>query len=377
MRPLFDGSRLERTTAYLAWGYLAMALLAWGALYFTSEKLLPGTIIVYGPRWLALWPLVVLVPLSAFASRKTFLPLLIAAIVVVHPIMGARISPTTLFSDGLPKIPAAGTFRLLTFNTEGGDPLSHDLAELVRDDAPDIVAFQECNEQLWEALQAIKDWHSVRDVALCTASRWPITATEIMPRGDLARISRFGFGGAGYVMRTYIATPHGPLVFVNLHLETARKGLEGLLGKEGFVPDMNSTMTDLPNTVANSEIESSANRFQLNAEIRMSESARASRWISPRRNVSPVIVAGDFNLPVESSIFREYWGQFTDAFEAKGNGLGWSKREGRWLRIRIDHVLSNDNAPQPIGIVLGHDFQSDHLPVIVDFAWPTAKGSTH
>ena len=246
---------------------------------------------------------------------------------------------------------------------------------MIREQAPDVVTFQECGNELWDAMQEIKDWHTARDGSLCTGSRWPISETNLMPREDLARISARGFGGTGLVMRTYIATPHGPLVLVNLHLETARKGLEGLLGREGFIPDGNSAMTVAPDPESSSTV-SSLERFSLNAEIRTAESARASRWVSRNIDKSPVVVAGDFNLPVESSIFREYWSQFTDAFEATGNGLGWSKREGRWLRIRIDHVLTSDGGPKPIGIMIGPDYASDHLPVIVDLRWPTRKGET-
>ena len=349
-------------------------LLAWIALYFTSEELLPGTIIAYGPRWLALWPLVALVPFSAIVARKTLVPLLVAAYVCVSPIMGARISPTTLLTGGLPSTPAPGTFRLISFNTESGRALARDLPVMLREQAPDFVTFQECGNDLWNAMQAMPGWHLERDGSLCTGSRWPIGATELMPRADLARISSLGFGGSGLVMRTLIATPHGPLVLVNLHLETARKGLEGFLGREGFVPDVNSSMTSAPEADDNSAM-SSMHRFSVNAEIRLAESARASRWVSQPHAKLPLIIAGDFNLPVESSIFRKYWTHFTDAFEATGNGLGWSKREGRWLRIRIDHVLTDDAGPKPLGIMLGPDYGSDHLPVIVDFRWPdtTAK----
>jgi vancomycin resistance protein VanJ len=75
-------------------------------------------------------------------------------------------------------------------------------------------------------------------------------------------------------------------------------------------------------------------------------------------------VAGDFNTPVESRIFQEHWGDFADAFSRVGIGLGTTKYNG-WIRIRIDHVLTND-AWRPVRVRLWEDVGSDHRPLIAD-----------
>jgi hypothetical protein len=41
---------------------------------------------------------------------------------------------------------------------------------------------------------------------------------------------------------------------------------------------------------------------------------------------------------VESAIYREAWGAWTNAFSHAGFGLGWSKYT-RWHGVRVDHVL--------------------------------------
>ena len=82
-----------------------------------------------------------------------------------------------------------------------------------------------------------------------------------------------------------------------------------------------------------------------------------------------MLVAGGFNLPVESTIYRAYWRDLRNAFEETGTGFGWSKGEGKLLRIRIDHVLGNATAPRPVGTWLGPDWGSDHRPVIADLRW--------
>ena len=377
LRPLFFGTQLERVTAMLAWGYLVGMLVAWGALIYSSEQSLPGTVIAYGPRWLALYPLVLLVPLSFIVARPTLVPLAIASWLCVGPIMGVRVAFSTLFASGFPVQPTPDTFRLLTYNVDGGERLAIDLAVMLRDEAPDIVTFQECSDHLWQSLESIKDWHTARHGSLCTGSRWPISQVDLMPRADFARISSQGFGGTALVMRTFISTPHGPLVLVNLHLETARKGLEGMLGSEGFVSDDTISPEGFTSQKTDFGGPTNSERFARNSDIRRAESQRASHWVTGQSKTTPLVIAGDFNLPVESTIFHDFWRQFNDAFETTGNGLGWTKREGRWLRIRIDHVLTTDAGPKPLRIKIGNDYSSDHLPVVVDLAWPTTNGSAH
>ena len=370
LRPLFFGAPFNRAVAALAWGYLAAVTLSWFMLVFTSERVLPGTIIAYGPRFLSLYPLLLLAPLSALFARATLWPLLLGSWVAFVPLMGARFSPTTLFAAHNAGPPAPGTLRILTFNAEGGARLAFDLPIMLREQQPDIVTFQECGDRLWDALEGMKGWYSRHYSNLCTASRWPIADMEMMPRADLARIHELGFGGTGLVMRSSIDTPRGPLVLINLHLETARKGLEGMLSNgAAALDDPLNVAVDKRDEAVQPE-PSQFQRFEINALIRNAESQRASRYASQNITRAPIIVAGDFNLPVESTIFQDHWRAFTDAFEAKGNGLGWSKREGRWLRIRIDHVLTNDAGPKPVHVEIGPDYSSDHLPVIVDLAWP-------
>ena len=105
--------------------------------------------------------------------------------------------------------------------------------------------------------------------------------------------------------------PADRFVFVNLHLETARKGLQGLLGKGGLIPDNLAQAEKMA-----SPSPRASRRIELNAMIRDRESERAAIWAIRGDKRVPVLVAGDFNLPVESAIFRRHWGGYTDAFDA-------------------------------------------------------------
>ena len=378
LHPMVAGSFLVRSTAISSWLFLLGTIAAWLMLKFQSELTIPATVIAYGPRFVALWPFAVLVPASLLFLRRAMWLLALSALIVVGPIMGFRVSVGTL-GETMTAVPAPGTLRILTFNTQSGNALSYDLAIMLKEAAPDVFTFQECGDKLWAVIEAQKEWFSKRYGSLCTGSRWEIEATDVMPRADLARISGLGFGGTGLVLRAFIKSPHGRLAVVNLHLETARKGLEDLLGPEGFVPDDNPFNRDTNNLNGASESDpsriSKAERFRRNALIRDTESERASRWAVSGIGNTPVLIAGDFNLPVESTIFQTHWGHFVDAFESRGNGLGWSKHEGRWLRMRIDHVLTVNGGLEPLVVNVVPDYRSDHRPVVADYAWPVGPVS--
>ena len=357
--------RWRRYTARAVWGWSVLCVVSWLLLITTSESFLPATLLAYGPRFVMLLPFAALLPAALVFARATVLPLVIALLVVIGPIMGGRISLRTL-GRGLPAPGAPGQLRVLSFNTEGGGVVAMQVREFLQRTKPDLIAMQECGDALWDTLQAIPGYSRARYATLCTLSRFPIVSSDTMPRRDFERISQFGFGGTGLVARYAIDAPAGRLAFVNLHLETARKGLEALSSDQGFIPDDMSGAARRLDPQATSVSE----RISLNAQIRDRESERASVWSAHGSAQTPVLVSGDFNLPVESTIFRRHWGGFVDAFESTGSGFGWSKREGRLLRIRIDHVLGTATAPKPLGAWIGDDLGSDHLPVIADLRWP-------
>jgi vancomycin resistance protein VanJ len=368
--PVVDVSAWSSRRAITRWTFRAAALYAvamlatWIALFTSSEFWLPATLLAYGPRWVVLLPLAVLLPMALAFARTSVTLLVVGVLIAIVPIMGFRMAVPT---EGVAPstAPSADRIRVLSLNAQGGGIVKLRLASILERYAPSMVAMQECGDELAAVAAQQRGWYTARYEGLCTMSRWPIAFADTMPRAAFVRVSRLGYGGTGIVIRYGIAHPAGPFQFVNLHLETARKGLESLLGNEGVIPD-NGTGVPSPDEEQRVRESGGIDRVALNRRIRESEAERASVWSARKMDEVPVVIAGDFNMPVESSIYRRYWSGLTNAFDRKGLGFGFSKHEGSLLRLRIDHVLSAPKWFRVRGAWVGADVGSDHQPMIAD-----------
>jgi len=295
-----------------------------------------ATVALFGPRWIWAAPLVVLVPAAAIWRRIFLAPLGAATLVVLGPVMGVRASPSALaagLSDEAPR--AAGTLRVMTYNVGGNVKPARGALEAIVLQA-DIALLQECGQvEIDESLLKAKG-HELRCVeGMCLVTKLPIRKLERRDRNDL--YARDGSGG----MERYTLDAHGrDIVVTNLHLETVRDGLNA--------------------------IRSSAWRgapvLRANTELRELESRLARAFVD--EPAGPRIVAGDFNLPVESAIYERHWADFTNTFSEVGLGLGTSKAT-RTFGIRIDHVLVGPDWVVE-GAWVGEHFGSDHRPMIAD-----------
>jgi vancomycin resistance protein VanJ len=331
-----SASRLARLLNVLSWAYLAATIAIAAVMWSFGDRWWPATALLFMGRWVFLLPLVVLVPAVAALRRRLLFPLLLAALVVLGPIMGGRAGIGRL----LP-VPAGMPVRVVTFNVGASGPsIAADLPLLLELWSADVVLFQECSEALATIVERIRGWNGHHAGPLCMVTRFPIVRAEPMDRTPLQRVKQdqaAGIGGAGFVVRYTLATPRGPINVTNIHLETARKGFEGLIAGDVEQLRLNTTLRDL-------------------------ESTLARRWVDAARG--PTLVAGDFNTPAESRIFQDHWGELADAFTRVGVGLGPTKYNG-WIRIRIDHVLT-DEAWRAVKARPWRDLGSDHRPMVVD-----------
>jgi endonuclease/exonuclease/phosphatase (EEP) superfamily protein YafD len=315
--------------------YLAAVLLVAATMWLLGDRTVVGSVLLFMGRWVFLLPLALLVPLALWIRPASLVVLLGAALVVLGPIMGFR----TGWRRYLPH-PAGAPLRVVTFNAEGGRILAQILPSVLERWRAQIVAFQECGPELAAAGRLVPGWHVFASRDLCLLSRYPIRDSAVMDRSALDRVKQSAndqIGGAGYVVRFVLDAPTGPIRVANLHLETPRKGFEGLM------------RGDLA-------------RLGMNTEIRDIESHLARSWVDS--GSGPLLVLGDFNAPVESRIFAGHWGDLADAFSVAGTGFGMTKYNG-WIRARIDHVLVGP-AWHVNHAYVGRDVFSDHRPLVVD-----------
>lgn len=334
---------VARLLGFAIWAYLGAVLLVAALMWLLGDRTMLGTVLLFMGRWVFLLPLTLLVPAALWLRRDRLLPLAAAALVVAGPIMGFRTGWRRLLPrpEGLP-------VRVVTFNTGGGRVFAQLLPSLLERWKPQVVALQECGEPLAAAVRRSAGWSQYVGPDLCLLSRYPIRQTGVMDRSALDRVKQSEanqIGGAGYVVRFVLDGPSGPIRVANVHLETPRKGLEGLMERD-------------------------LRRLRLNTEIRDVESHLARGWID--QGEGPLIVLGDFNTPVESRIFREHWGDLADAFSTAGTGLGMTKYNG-WIRARIDHVLTSSHWHVD-RVRIGADTFSDHRPLIVDLTLADTRG---
>src|SRR2546430_1561979 len=96
------------------WLYFALVLAICVLLHATADRWWPGTLLIYGPRWVWALPLAILVPAAAVARPRVLWLLLVAMILVVGPVMGFCVTWRALRA-GEANGPG---LRVLTCNTE-------------------------------------------------------------------------------------------------------------------------------------------------------------------------------------------------------------------------------------------------------------------
>lgn len=321
----------DRATWWGVAAYLAAAVLATVFVQRLGDRWWPATTLLFGPRWVLLLPLPALAAVALLRDRALLVPLALAGLLVLGPVMGLRTGwRALLVSEGPEDI------RVASFNARGGEGLALGPEELMLEWGADVAAFQECGPSLRARIRRLAGWHSDTRSSLCLLSRWPILDVRPMERRVFQRA-----GGSALVV-TYRLAVDGRAVFLtNVHLETPRAGLA--LIREGRLAAGIPTLEE-------------------KSLLRTVELRRAREWVDDLEG--PRIVVGDFNTPVESRAYQDAWGDWRNAFSRTGHGLGGTRLNG-WIRARIDHVVVDD-AWTIVGSWLGRDVGSDHRPILAE-----------
>jgi len=329
-RPRPEGRLPGRLFGLCCWLYLGVVLGLWGFLA-AADLWWPATLFLFSPRWIVALPLIVLVPAAGWLRRGALLPLLLVLVFMLGPVMGCRVPWQRVLSGA----PPGKHFRILTCNMHYHPEGSVPLERLVAATRPDIVVLQEWRDSESSPAFTGSEWHTHDVRGLYLASTFPLRRTTQF--GDNSE------GEDGSIMRYELETPIGIVNVFSLHLASPRDGLAKVVHERGTAAD---------------DLEAAS-------QMRWRQSQYLARLAA---DVSgPLVLAGDFNTPPESAIFRRLWDRYTDAFGVAGWGWGYTFSGGRTL-VRIDHILTGPGWHCERCWV-GPNIGSPHLPVLADLTW--------
>jgi endonuclease/exonuclease/phosphatase (EEP) superfamily protein YafD len=317
-------------------------LAVWLLLRFAGDRWWFATVMLFGPRWLCAVPLAVLLPAAALFRRRMLWVLAAAAIVVVGPIMGLCLPWARLAAGDGPSL------RVLTCNVKGKCCNNAALDNLIEQTAPDVVALQGCWNEVrvrWPA-----GWHVCQVADFLIASRFPVVHPGTDHTWQLP-----GHWPHRDMLRCTVQAAGREIDFYSVHLLSPHEGLEAVLDRKTLLRPSDSPILDA------------------RIEQRRVESQDARRFVGDL--TATPILAGDFNMPVDSTIYRRDWSNFRDAFSDGGVGFGyteWPQVRKVPLGVRIDHVLTGP-AWRCRHCWVGPDVGSDHLPLLADLALTAAE----
>lgn len=302
-----------------------------GVAYFRvgADVWWPATVALYGPRWILLLPVAAAAGLAAVVDRPLLAPLALCAALLVGPFMGFQAG-----MSGMLAFEGERDLTVVTLNAAGGRRIVASPGSLMQEWSADLLLVQECRGPFRRSIEELETWHTAIRGSLCAVSRLPIREVTAMERDAFVQA-----GGSAQVL-TYALDLGGRTVQVtNLHLETPRDGLELLL---------------------RGQIREGAEILRQKSILREIELRQAEQWA--RDAGPPALVLGDFNTPPESRHLRRAWGEWTDAFDVAGFGVGGTRLNG-WIKARIDYVMAGPSWTV-VSARVGESVGSDHLPVI-------------
>jgi vancomycin resistance protein VanJ len=327
----------------LVWLYLASLLTVLLLLHFGGDRWWLPTFMLFGPRWVYGLPLLVLVPAAAVLRRRMLVHLTIGTLILVGPIMGFRLDWYRPFA------PSNGTIRVLTCNVKGKCTRNQALNELIENSKPDIVALQGCWDDV--QIQWPAGWHVHQEEEFLIASRYRLTHNNAdfrwRPPGHTSRLR---------ILHCTIEAPQQEIDFASVHFLSPHEGLVAVVKRQTVLQPFRSP--ELVGTI----------------EQRSQQSADAADWAE--RLSSSSVLAGDFNMPPDSRIYRRDWAGYRNAFSDAGMGFGYTEQRtvrGLSWGIRIDHILTGSGW-RCRSCSLGPDIGSDHLPLLADLV-PTNVAS--
>jgi vancomycin resistance protein VanJ len=317
----------RRWMGRFAFVYLIVTFVVVVWFWMAADEHWIATLLLFGPRWVALTPLALLLPLILLTrSWLGLLACLVATVMIAGPFMGGVVNVSPALEPAKP----GGVLRVMTFNADNRDCDRKRFQAFIDAHQPDIIGLQDANRILDADMPVVYRLVSVSN-GLKIALKESVSLAGV-PRDVF-------FGPARGAAKFTVVLPEGEREIAVLHLPTPRPGLEEVLARR-----LNAV-----------------EKLQAVIQDRDRSSSQARKWIGDCQ-----LVIGDFNQPAESVVYRRDWGRYRNAFSDTGLGWGWTMHTDH-AAVRIDHILYA--APWTCrASLVGPDLGSAHRPVLADLA---------
>lgn len=315
-------SRVAQSLRWLTTAHVIGVAGVWFLIWEVSETHWLGSVATFLPRLPGLLPGLLLLAVSLLARSRAFWLNLATLLFALVSITEFNVPWNRLAESASPVAKDERTLRIVSCNVQNFAPDFSLVLREVQRAKPDVVAFQEAMRPPRLQLEHFEDWHQIHVRGLWVGSKWPLRLLGECQTQLFSHLSG---------VTVEVDAPFGKFVLTDLHLMTARKSLVELRPLELLSGDSQLTLAG--------------------ATVERSEEARQVRaFVTEHQSDSPLIVVGDFNMPTSSSVYRESFGDLTNAFESAAFGFGFTapcKRFRHWPSNtpwqRIDHILASDS----------------------------------
>ncbi len=340
--------------------YLLVLVALWLCTHFDAGNSWWLSLWLFSPRWVLGLPWLLLVPLTWWLQPSLAKWYALHLLILVIP-LGGLCLPALAWkgqSVSLEQTRQPLRLRLLTCNMGEGPIDNRRIVDLIQQQNSDVVCLQEANPAIVEELQALLPWNFKYESGLVIGSPHPI--------GDVTVLARYG--------------PAYWNVAVGIAADITLTATETIANQPPLTADRNSGKNSIAGKVRVASIHfatfrpafEKARNFDASAKVEYFHVAKLYRGLAAETQAAlqtstlPLVCGGDFNVPVESAFYKNYWSGYQNALSQVGFGWCYTKYT-RWHGVRIDHVLTDSQWTIDAAHV-GPDLGGDHRPVLVEMS---------
>lgn len=346
---VIDRAKIARWVTWLSWANLVLMCGVFLLLQMVSEGWWLTTVLVYLPRSPWLLTSIILWPVSLYWNWRASFANLAALLLTLGPIMNFQCGG--LFRPEIDK--SAYRLTVVSCNVQSFRPDFRKVVNELHRIDPDVILFQEAFEDHPLVATYFEGWNVHRVDEYLVASKLPLKFIDTCFVPGFERVT---------VAQYEVETPQGPIAVFNVHQTSPRRSL---------------TNVRPWSVLTGSGVESVEQEMTLR-----DVEAMKTRVFTQLKDKQPRIIAGDFNMPNDSSLFRSHWGDLTDAYATTAVGYGYTspcQTKNVWPNntpwAQVDHILSSHEW-QVERCWIGKSGGSDHRLIAAQLRLPVVVPAT-